>query len=111
MSRLIDRLKAEKNDERSAAEITYDLGTQLQASGNKEVFAQNPDFYKEFLEIKSSLRRPLGQEMIAGFSAALKDSLPESGYNALAAGYSLVHGGANDLIGADKFQGDSVTDF
>lgn len=92
MSRLIERLKAEKNDPRTAAEITYDIGQQLESVGNKEVFQQNPDFYKEYLDLKDSLRRPVGGEVWDAFSTAIKDTIPEELYNTGAALVSMAKG-------------------
>lgn len=96
MSQLIDQLKDQSGDPRSTRELTLVYGDQAAQEGRQDIFANNPDFAKEYAGIKDEISRynrpGLGQEFEGGLQAG--------GDEMLAAGEGLGALGAN-AVGAD----------
>lgn len=83
MSRLIDQLRESDYPDRSARDLTLEIGEWLEKNKRDDVFTSNPDFAQEYYGIKDEIsraRRPgFGAEFAGSFGSAI-DELQASGY-------------------------------
>lgn len=85
MSKLIEQLKRERNDPRSVADITLDVGDELIKLGKKDVLDADPEFADEYFNLKKVFRPSVGAEFGRAISAGFLDRLPGAAFDTGAA--------------------------